>query len=351
MTTSNDVAVVAIPKKFLVNYDAACAAVARCYRIDEVRDIADKAMALAVYARKVGDAALEADTSALRVKALYRLGVISKGLPTAPVVDNLPQRPKSGTLAKRLVLKQAGISKSLANRAEMIASIKITKFEKYIEKKRTKRRACTVDEVLRMVSKPARRAKRVAQIRKKTAALPTKRYNVFYADPPWRYDAALTESRRPENQYPTMALADIKSLEDGNGRSVQDIVAADAILFLWAIPAMLTEALDVMASWGFEYVTSMIWVKPSIGPGQWVRMQHEMLLIGVRGDMPVPLEANRPSSIIHAPRLRHSQKPPFMYDVIDKMYPDLERIELFARNAHEGWDSWGLEAPSAQAAE
>lgn len=96
-----------------------------------------------------------------------------------------------------------------------------------------------------------------------------------------------------------------------------------------------------MESWGFDYRTSMVWVKPSIGPGQWVRQRHEYLLIGVRGSIPTPKGVDKPDSVIESPREEHSKKPEIVYDIIERMYPELPKVELFCRNPREGWCAWG----------
>jgi N6-adenosine-specific RNA methylase IME4 len=129
--------------------------------------------------------------------------------------------------------------------------------------------------------------------------------------------------------------------EDISALPVAGIAASDAALFMWTTAAHLPEALRVIGAWGFEYVTCAVWVKDKPGPGHWVRNQHELLLIARRGDMPTPLPADRPPSVIPAPRREHSRKPDEAYEVIERMYPDLPRIELFARNARAGWAAWG----------
>jgi N6-adenosine-specific RNA methylase IME4 len=88
----------------------------------------------------------------------------------------------------------------------------------------------------------------------------------------------------------------------------------------------------------------MIWAKPQIGLGWWVRNQHEMLLIATKGSPGVPIGKNRVGSVQTYPRTRHSAKPIEFYDIIDKMFPYLtDRLEMFARNTREGWISWGNE--------
>jgi len=163
-------------------------------------------------------------------------------------------------------------------------------------------------------------------------------FPVIYADPPWQYDFPVSDSRRIENQYPTMPIEDICALP------VESIAAPDGILFLWATTPFLKKGLRVLESWGFEYRTSMVWVKPSIGPGQWVRQRHEYLLIGVRGSIPTPKGENKPDSVIEAPREEHSKKPEVVYNIIESMYPELPKVELFCRNPREGWVAWGNEA-------
>jgi N6-adenosine-specific RNA methylase IME4 len=161
---------------------------------------------------------------------------------------------------------------------------------------------------------------------------------VIYADPPWEYDFAQSESRAIENQYPPMALEEICRLP------VPDIAADNAVLFLWATTAKLAESFQVVAAWGFTYVTSMCWVKDKIGMGYYVRNQHELLLIAKRGEPAMPAESVRPSSVIHAPRTKHSAKPPEFAAAIEAMYPDWPKVELFSRSPRDGWVAWGNQA-------
>jgi N6-adenosine-specific RNA methylase IME4 len=158
-------------------------------------------------------------------------------------------------------------------------------------------------------------------------------FDLIYADPPWRYDFSPTDNRAIENQYPTMALDEICELRPP--------VLDNAVLFLWATSPKLREALDVVRAWGFEFRTTMAWIKDSIGMGHYVREQHELLLIARRGDMPVPEPESRPASALYAPRGKHSAKPEEFYKLIEAMYPGRLYGEIFARNRREGWGSWG----------
>ena len=163
---------------------------------------------------------------------------------------------------------------------------------------------------------------------------------MVYADPPWRYENPPigATNRSIENHYPTMGLEEICALP------VRGSVTDDAVLFMWATVPKLDQCMNVIDAWGFLYRTGMVWVKDKIGMGYYVRNQHELLLIARRGKMPPPPIEARCSSVITAPRLAHSAKPPECYEIIERMYPDMPRVELFQREPREGWDGWGNQA-------
>jgi N6-adenosine-specific RNA methylase IME4 len=163
-------------------------------------------------------------------------------------------------------------------------------------------------------------------------------YGVILADPPWRFEpySRITGlDRAADNHYATMALDEIKALPIP--------AAPDCVLFLWATAPMLPQALEVMAAWGFAYRTHIVWLKDRIGTGYWARNKHELLLIGVRGDVPAPAPGDQPPSVIFASVIRHSSKPAEFAALIERMYPNVPKIELFARMHREGWDVWGDE--------
>ena len=155
--------------------------------------------------------------------------------------------------------------------------------------------------VLREESRRKRQAQereeRDEQLTQQATLLPTgeQKYTVIYADPPWRYDFSATTNREIENQYPTMEVDEIQAID------VAAFCHTDAVLYLWATAPKLREALAVMEAWGFEYKSNMVWIKDKIGMGYWSRNQHEMILIGTRGNFSPPAADKRVSSIIEAP--------------------------------------------------
>lgn len=189
----------------------------------------------------------------------------------------------------------------------------------------------------------AERIEKIVEISKGNAPLGqiAERYPVVYADPPWRYEHAESDSRAIENQYPTMSLDDIKALP------VADITMDDCILFMWATSPKLHEAFQLLDAWGFDYRTCAVWDKQKIGMGYYFRQQHELLLVAVKGAPPTPKPADRPSSVFSFPRGAHSAKPVEVYEIIEAMYPELPKLEMFCRTPREGWGVWGNQAKVA----
>jgi N6-adenosine-specific RNA methylase IME4 len=177
-----------------------------------------------------------------------------------------------------------------------------------------------------------------------------RRFAVIEADCPWEHDNTGVNGAA-EKHYPTMPTDEICQLP------VARHATENAVLFLWATNAMLQDAEDVMAAWGFDYKTAFVWVKSGDatdpdaveelaevvddrnGTGWYNKQDHELLLVGVRGGNMTPVK--RFSSVIVAPRGKHSEKPDKAYEIIEAMYPDAPRLGLFRRSAREGWTPWG----------
>ena len=196
--------------------------------------------------------------------------------------------------------------------------------------------------------KQERRDEREVELADKIAALPTKRYGVIYADPEWRFETYSPETgmdRAADNHYPTSVTDEICK------RPVADIAADDCVLFLWATVPMLPDALRVMEAWGFEYKSHCIWLKDKAGTGYWFRNQHELLLVGTRGNIPAPAMGTQVVSVFNCSVGAHSEKPIAAYHMIERYFPNLPKIELNARRARKGWDAWGNEAPLPEAPE
>ena len=173
-----------------------------------------------------------------------------------------------------------------------------------------------------------------------------KKYQIIYADPPWRYEFANGYNRAIENHYPTMSLDEIKAM--------QIPTTDNSMLYLWATAPKLGEAMQVIDAWGFNYRSCFVWDKLKMGCGNYCRIQHELLLIARKGKFSCPATSQRIRSIYAEERTKHSRKPVFFRNWIADSYPQSTKLELFARKpdllfdaeGYDGWDVWGNEVDS-----
>jgi len=169
--------------------------------------------------------------------------------------------------------------------------------------------------------------------------LPNKKYNIIYADPPWKYKRDGNHSAA--SVYDVMDLQDIKNLD------VNSITDTEAHLYLWVTNPFIQEGLDVCKSWGFEYKTILTWVKtykdgtPIMGMGYYFRGCTEHIIFAIKGKK--KCKNKNTKNLFFDNQTKHSQKPAIIRDLIVNCSGDLPRIELFAREKTEGWDVWGNE--------
>ena len=174
---------------------------------------------------------------------------------------------------------------------------------------------------------------------------PEGKFSTFVADPPWRYGNTSTRGAA-ENHYGTMSIDELSALT-----VVPDHAADAAHLYLWTTAGHLPEAFKVMAAWGFEYKTYLVWVKPQMGMGNYFRVSTELVLFGVRGGMRT--QARDVMNYFTAKRGKHSKKPRHFLDLVQKASPG-PYMELFSRcdaddmlggcecsKCRLGWTVWG----------
>lgn len=168
------------------------------------------------------------------------------------------------------------------------------------------------------------------------------KFQVIYADPPWRYEQK-SLSGAAEKHYCTLPDEDLYRL------SVEDIAGDNCVLFLWATYPKLPEALKLIESWGFTYKTiGFAWVKQTVkshswffGLGFWTRGNTEICLLATKGK-PKKVSA-KISQLVIGPLERHSKKPDEVRRRIELLMGDVPRVELFARQKYDGWTCLGDE--------
>jgi hypothetical protein len=224
------------------NYIEARRALAAAYRVDEVKNIRDKAKAMEVYAAQAKDGMLIAHATEIRMRAEIRAsellaqmakqgerdrGKAAKGLRVA-TPTNLP------------TLSDLGVNKTQSSRWQKLAAKPPEKQEQTIRRRVQVAVAAAEDDKAvvsaaraeRQADKRKRRNEREQALAGKQQALPQKKYGVIYADAEWRFEPWSQHEtgmdRAADNHYPTSDLEAIKA------RDVQSIAAADCILFLWA---------------------------------------------------------------------------------------------------------------------
>ncbi|NOR27520.1 MAG: adenine methyltransferase [Lutibacter sp.] len=174
------------------------------------------------------------------------------------------------------------------------------------------------------------------------------KYNIIYADPPWDYGNTKNHTGKfwgiAERNYDVMKLKDIKELP------ISRITHDNCYLFMWVTSPFLEKGFSVIKEWGFKYATvGFVWVKMRNdmsevrrdGLGKYTISNAEYCLIARKGKY--HREARNVQQIVQAPKRKHSQKPDEVRDRIISLCGDLPRVELFARQATDGWDTWGNE--------
>jgi len=182
------------------------------------------------------------------------------------------------------------------------------------------------------------------EVVQKNSELPTGKWGVIYADPPWKYADAQavkgafgTGTGAANCHYPSLSLSELKALP------VPDIASANCVLWLWATCPLLEDALDLARAWRFSYKTQFVWDKVKHNMGNYNSVRHELLLICTRGSC-LPEISKLFDSVQTIERTEHSCKPEEFRHIIETLYPSAKKIELFRRGeTPDGWDAWGNE--------
>lgn len=174
-----------------------------------------------------------------------------------------------------------------------------------------------------------------------------KRYDIICADPPWKQSKGGKKAVRANSSgkpldYQTCTLDEIES----HLRQAVSLTNDNSVLFLWTIDKYLFEAQQIAERLGYKLHARMVWNKVTGIPAAFtIRFGHEYLLYMYKGKLLPVVKAERGKihSVFTEQVKRHSQKPTTAYEIIERLYPNTQRLEMYARNYRDNWDCWGNE--------
>ena len=168
-----------------------------------------------------------------------------------------------------------------------------------------------------------------------------KRYSTIVVDPPWEQKNMAKWKRRPNTAellpYKTMSITEIENLP------LQKLADNNCHLWIWTTNQFMPDAINLCKQWGFKYLSTITWVKPS-GVGAWFVNRTQHLIFGYKGK----LKMNKrylPTVYFDTPK-RHSEKPESFYELFESVSSE-NRLEMFARREREGWDVFGNEVSNS----
>jgi len=346
----------------LIRYDRARRALAVAKRVDEVKSIRDKAVAMQVYAEQAKDRRLIEDATEIRMRAERRAGELLAEMKKRGERDGGGKGPRVGSHAATQLPKLAdlGVSKTQSSRWQTLAGLDPKTFESQVASAR-KRASNGLDAVHREIRQRAERESYAARTEQgstidhlEALLAAGKTFGVICPDFPWEFEvySGKGKQRSAERHYDTWPLERIKAFAR---EFIPRLAAKDCALLLWSVWPEHPGALEVIAACGFDYKTGgFVWVKTNPGAkaitlageglhwggGYHTRANTEACLLATRG-APRRL-SNDVHQIVIAPVAEHSAKPDEVYRRIERLYPG-PYLELFARKPRAGWRTWGNE--------
>lgn len=307
---------------------------AEAVTLDEVKHIRDTAEAARGYSKKIGiSQEITIHAAAIKVKAERKLGqllketVLATGAPGNQHTGKNVDRSHDATGPIRL--RDIGISKSDSSRAQTLASLPAPTFAKYVSDCIESRQEPTTAGLLRLAKQQVVKDTVLPENHSRTGFVSDlhkliaegRRFSTIYADPPWKYDNQGTRAAT-DNHYPTMTIEQIAA------EPIAQVASDNCHLHIWTTNAFLPAAFTIIEAWGFVYKSMFVWVKPTLGIGNYWRVSHELLLFATKGNTPFRDRGQR--SWIELDRKGHSRKPEEIRTLVEHVSP-AQYLELYGR--------------------
>jgi N6-adenosine-specific RNA methylase IME4 len=340
----------------LVLYDTAHRALDEAVRVDEVKAIRDKAVAMQAYAKQARDTTLITKATTLRMRAERRAGELLIEMANQKERHSGRGDQKTGSQAATPKLADLGINKTQSSRWQKLAALDKAVFETKVADA-SKRAYDTMTgrflreaEIERMRARHAKVIEHGCTVNDLRSLIDSGR---ILADPPWRFEAWGANGKihsAPEHHYDTEAIDKIIQLP------VAQLAAADCALLLWCTGPHIAigSHTKIIEAWGFRPSTkAFCWVKPTQdesggpkhGQGYYTRANSEDVFLGIKGS-PLRL-ATDVNQVVHAPIGEHSAKPEEVRRCIEQLFPG-PYLELYGRKETPRWTVWGNEIARAQ---
>ncbi|NXY15822.1 METL4 protein, partial [Atrichornis clamosus] len=176
-----------------------------------------------------------------------------------------------------------------------------------------------------------------------------KKYDVIVIDPPWE-----NKSVKRSNRYSHLSSWQIKQIP------VPALAAPNCLVVTWVTNRQKHLRFvkdELYPHWSVKTLAEWHWVKITRA-GEFIlpldslhKKPYEVLVLGrVQGDVKEALRKSEGGFpvpehklIVSIPCSLHSHKPPLAAVLAEFIKPDVECLELFARNLQPGWTSWGNE--------
>lgn len=298
--------------------------IAEATSLDQIKDIRDKAEATRKYIESAQLGLVMQNRAAeVKLRAERRAGELLATMKLAG--GDRRSEKSSGT-----TLEELGISKHQSSRWQREAAVPEEVFERLVKEANSQSQELTTAALLRLARQfvrprqPSGSATNIVETAESAlvslAELCARedKFACIYADPPWH---------RVKDR-PALSADAICELPIG------ELAQENAHLHLWVSNSMLFEAPRVMAAWGFEFQSCLVWVKPQKGPGDFWRLAHEFLLLGTRGEL--SFRDRGVISWVRINRRKHGLKPEKIRKLIERVSPG-PYLQLFADTTARGW--------------
>ncbi len=314
-------------------YEDAKRSMAQCERVDECKDWADKAMAIAAYARQAADITLLNHALRIQCRSTRRMGELL--IQIEPNKGGRPSKTRDTDdpgLSRKSIADDAGIKERQRKTSIRIAKIPEQEFERLVDAEK----APTVSGLIRETQRKET-GEKLDELASREITHPSGEFDVVVIDPPWPMNKVEREVR------PNQVALDYPTMDEDEIKGIEIPAAENCHVWVWTTHKYLPMALRCIEHWGLKYVCTCIWHKPG-GPQPYNLPQYNNeFAIYCRKGTPLFFDTKAFNTCFYAPRGKHSEKPEEFYEVVRRVTKG-RRLDMFNRRSIDGFTGWGNES-------